>query len=178
MVMTKPVKDIVIDADDAVFWMDDQGRWCNAGGRIRHKRTADYLNRCIGHDAGGWFVRQRRENIREKVYFRCGPTALFAVDVAIGDKIVLALNTGRRRVLKPRRLVICNDLLYQIAAPAWIKFSDRAATKLAALIEEDARGWAIRVGGRRYRLLHSAAVGRLAPEKETKPTGEIHDELF
>lgn len=176
--MTQPVQDIVIGADEAVFWMDNQGRWCNAGGRIRHKRTADYLSSCIGHDAGGWFVRQRRENIREKVYFKCGPTALFAVDVQTGDKIVLALNTGRRLALKPRRLAICDDVLYQIAAPAWIKFTDRAATKLAALLEEDARGWAIRVGGRRYRILQSDTMGRLAPETGTKPTGETHDELF
>jgi len=154
--VTKADTTIIIGADEAVFWMDRQGRWCNAHGRIHHKRTVDYLNRCIGHDAGGWYVGQRRENFREKVYFNCPDTALLAIDLEIGEKNVLVLNTGRRVPLKPRRLIIADDILYQIAGPVRIRFTERAAAKLMPLIEEGQNAWSIRVGTRRYRIQDAA----------------------
>ena len=61
--------EVVIPRENAVFWMDAEGRWCNRHGRFAHKRIIDYFNRSIGRDAMGYFVTQVRGDIREKVYF-------------------------------------------------------------------------------------------------------------
>jgi hypothetical protein len=145
----KATADTVIAADEAVFWMDGQGRWCNAHGRLRHKKTIDYLNRCIGWDQNGWFVRHQKEAVWEKVYFHCQETALFVVDVRMQTPISLVLNTGRCLQLKPKRLIIRSDSLYQ-TVPVLIKFSADAAAKLISLLEENPNGWTIRIGRRRY----------------------------
>jgi len=157
--MPRPDDVVIISADDAVFWMDANGHWRNAHGRLRHKRTVDYLNRCIGHDQDGWFVRQRRDKIWEKVYFHCPRTALFAIDLKVDNRIVLQLNTGRQTALKPRRLEICDDNLFQRQGPVRIQFAERAAAKLISMIEDDNDQWKIRVGGRRYRIAQTDAAG-------------------
>jgi len=166
--MTNRNNQFVVSAEEAVFWMDAHGRWCNAHGRIGHKRTVDYLNRCIGHDAGGWFVRQRRGHLHEKVYFRCPHTALFAIDLEVGDRIVLVLNTRRRIALKPRCLEITEDSLFQREGPVRIKFTARAAAKLMPLIEESRNQWLIRVGGRRYRIAQTDTAGA-RQDRKTRP---------
>ena len=38
------LKEVVIFKEEAVFWMDNQGRWHNQYGPFQHKRVIDYFN--------------------------------------------------------------------------------------------------------------------------------------
>ena len=72
----KTKHEIVISKEDAVFWMDGNGRWCNADGRFRHKKIIDHFHSAIAKDEGGYFVRQERADLVEKVYFPVSYTHL------------------------------------------------------------------------------------------------------
>ena len=144
------LEEVVIPAERAVFWMDRFGRWCNDGGRFRHKKLIDYFNASIRRDEQGYFVEQIREQIREKVYFRYEDTPLFVIDVALEPPIELLLNTRERLSLIPRDLFVHGDDLYLQHGEDRIKFSDRVLLKLAGRIEYEDERYAIRIDGTRY----------------------------
>ena len=150
--MTDPPTEIVIPREKAVFRLDGNGCWRNASGPFRNRRIIDYFNAAIRLDEGGYYVSQQRGHIVEKVYFPYADTALFVVDVQIGEAITLVLNTERRLPLETERLWIENDGLYLTDAGERIKFSDRALLKLAARLEFDQDTYFIRVGGGRHRI--------------------------
>ena len=116
--------------------MDGNGRWCNADGRFRHKKIIDHFHSAIAKDEGGYFVRQERADLVEKVYFRYDETALFVFEVIIGENLVLGLNTGRRVELQPEGLYVKGDALFMRLNDEIIKFTDRTMMKLAGYIEE------------------------------------------
>jgi hypothetical protein len=142
--------EIVIPKEDAVFWMDDQGRWHNRHGRFEHKRIIDYFNRSIRHDADGYYITQVRGEIREKVYFPHDDTPLFVFRVIAGDPMQLVLNTGQTLPLDPTRLFVRADQLYQRQDEEVIKFSERTLLDLAPHIEETPDGLVIRMDGQRF----------------------------
>lgn len=132
----KDEKQIVIPKENAVFWMDAQGRWCNQYGPFEHPKIINYFNKSIGKDQDGYFVGQIRDGFHEKVYFRYADTPLFVVDLEEGDPIILVLNTGRRIALDPHRLYIQNDLLYVTSDDEKIKFNERTMVRFADWLEE------------------------------------------
>jgi hypothetical protein len=138
---------IIIPKEDAVFWMDAQGRWCNQYGPFEHPKIIRYFNRAIGKDADGYFVAQIRDGFHEKVYFRYADTPLFVVDLEDADPMVLVLNTGRRLELDPRCLYIENDLLYLSADDEKVKFNERMLMRFADWLEERSGGVYFSRGG-------------------------------
>lgn len=130
------MKDIVVSKEQAVFWMDEHGRWCNSHGLFEHRKIIDYFNACIRKDQDGYFVEQIRDNLREKVYFRYKDTPLFAIDINITDKpLILVLNTGNTVKLDPSLLYVRNDCLYLRKNEDCIKFNERVLIKLSHFID-------------------------------------------
>ena len=140
-------EEVVIPPERAVFWMDRFGRWCNEGGRFRHKKIIDYFNASIKRDEHGYFVEQVREQVREKVYFRYEDTPLFVIDISLKAPMELLLNTRERIPLVPQALFVRKDDLYMQRGADRIKFSDRALLKLAGSIEYEDERYTIRIDG-------------------------------
>lgn len=146
------MKEIVIPQENAVFWMDGNGRWHNEHGPFRHKKLIEYFNTSIRWDADGFFVGQERGEFREKVYFRCEETALFAVGVVPDSEGSILLNTRERVKLEPQKLFVENDHLFMTYQDTLIKFTDRCMMQLAGSIEEIDGTFYFVEQGRRHRL--------------------------
>ncbi len=144
------MKEITIKKEDAVFWMDANGRWHNQHGEFEHKRVIDYFNRSIGHDAEGYFVSQQRGELNEKVYFPYEETALFVVEVVADKAIELLLNTGKKITLDPESLMIKNDFLFIQNDNQLIKFNDRSMMKLSKHFEEKDGQFHLRLNGKDF----------------------------
>lgn len=138
--------EVVIPRENAVFWMDDQGRWCNCHGRFEHRRIIDYFNKAIERDENGYFVTQVRGDIREKVYFPHGETPLFVVQVAAWEPPQLTLNTGRLLPLDPHRLFVHADRLYLRMGDEIARFNDRALMAMMPYLDETDAGMVVRIG--------------------------------
>ncbi len=145
------MREIVIPKEQAVFWMDEQGRWCNAHGIFQHKKIIDYFNACIRKDDKGYFVEQIRDGIREKVYFGYVDTPLFIVDLSL-DSMTLELNTGKTIQLDPGLLYVHKDSLYIRMKEEAVKFSERALLKLSELIGLQEGRYYFQLAGRKYRI--------------------------
>jgi hypothetical protein len=143
-------KQIVIPADKAVFWLDDQGRWHNIHGPFEHHRISDYFHRAIRWDSQGFHLCQQRDGMLEKVYFKYQDTALFVFEVFKGDPICLRLNTGAEIPLAPEDLYIRNDQLYLRYTPGPIKFNESSLLKITSWFSETPDGYALKVGLRHY----------------------------
>jgi hypothetical protein len=139
--------EVVIPKENAVFWMDKQGRWHNRHGRFEHKRIIDYFNRSIHYDDNGYYITQIRDQVREKVYFPYADTPLFVFRIIKGDPLQLELNTGQILSLDPMHLFIKADQLYQCQGEQVIKFSERTLMDMAPYLEETSDGLAICMGG-------------------------------
>ena len=144
--------DIVIPREKAVFRLDANGNWRNAGGRFRHKKISDHFHSAIRKDAGGFFLYQERGDVTEKVYFPYEDTALFVFDVDMGDEIGLTFNTGEKTVLNPHKLFILNDNLYLTHDEDRVRFSERSLLKISSLLDVENDAYFIRLGGQRYRI--------------------------
>ena len=142
--------EIVIPKENAVFWMDGQGRWQNRHGRFEHKRIIDHFNQAIRHDRDGYYVTQIRGDIREKVYFAFGDTPIFVNRVITGKPIQLLLNTSETIDLNPARLFVHRDQLYRRRKDECIKFTDRALLAMAPYLEETPQGLSVRVDNHVY----------------------------
>lgn len=134
--MTNNKTEVVISKENAVFWMDGNGRWRNAHGEFRHKKIIEFFHTSIEKDDGGYFLRQDRGDVVEKVYFRYEETAVFVFDVILSEDIVLVLNTGRRIRLAPDRLFVKGDSLLMHAGNEVFKFTDRSMMKIGRFIDE------------------------------------------
>ncbi len=150
--MSNKPSEIVIRREKAVFRLDRRGRWCNQFGVFRNRRIAEYFHAAIRRDAEGYFVFQERDDVIEKVYFPYEDTALFVVDVALGTKITLHLNTRRQLPLVPAELFVADDSLYMTDGDERIKFSERALMKLAGVMDFTDEGYFIQVAGRHHRI--------------------------
>ncbi len=150
--MSKKNKEIVISKDEAVFWLDGNGRWHNEFGEFQHKKIIAFFHASIRKDKKGYFLRQTQDNYREKVYFRCEDGALFVFDVSMDKDIILVLNTGKKTKLKPKKLWIKNDSLYMQERGDQVKFTERSLIKISHLIETDDCRYFIRIGNRKYKI--------------------------
>lgn len=138
--MTEELIELVIPQEEAVFWMDAEGRWHNRHGHFEHKKIIAYFHSCIQKDEKGFFVSQIRDNIREKVYFRYAETAWFALNIQKNDTVWLILNTKAKIELDPQQLFIHNDRLYMQYRDGLIKFTEHAMMQLADMLDEDHEG--------------------------------------
>ena len=144
--------EVVIPKEQAVFWMDGQGRWQNRHGRFAHKLIIDHFNRSIRRDDKGYYVTQVRGDIREKVYFPYEDTPLYIVRVLLQAPLRLALNTGDVIALDPAALFVESDQLYHTMGDERVKFSDRALLAMAPFLEEKADGLSIRIENRSWSI--------------------------
>lgn len=142
--------EIVIPKENAVFWMDDRGRWCNRHGRFEHKRIIDHFNRAIRRDRDGYYVTQVRGDILEKVYFAYDDTPLFALQVTVKDPMRLVLNTGETILLDPAQLFVHGDQLYQRRGDERIRFGERALVTMAPYLEDAPHGLSLSINQRTY----------------------------
>ena len=145
--------EIIIPKDQAIFWLDKNGRWHNAHGEFEHKKIIDYFHSSIKRDENGYYLFQKRGDVQEKVYFHYEDTALFAVDLIIDKDTTLVLNTKKQIKLKPRSLFIRGDDLYMRMGEETIKFTERGLMKISDLLEYDNDQYFIKVKNRRYRIL-------------------------
>ena len=150
--MKKKQTEIVISKDDAVFWLNENGRWYNSHGEFQHKKIIDYFHACIKKDEKGYYLFQQTGNQREKVYFHYEDTALFAVDLIVAEDITLILNTRRQIKLKPKSLFTKNDNLYMRLGQETIKFVERGLMKISNLLEFKDEQYFVKVKNRRYRI--------------------------
>jgi hypothetical protein len=146
------LREVVIPKENAVFWMDGQGRWQNRHGCFAHKRIIDHFNAAIRRDKDGYYVTQVRGEIREKVYFAYDVTPLFVFRVIAENPPRLVLNTGETIFLEPDQLFILSDQLYQQRGDERIKFGDRALLAMAPFLEERNDGICIRIGDQTWRI--------------------------
>lgn len=131
------MNEIVIQKEDATFWMDGQGRWINEFGRITKPSIIKHLNRSIDFDDSGFFVSQENCGRMEKVYFRYEDTALFAIDLkAASDHIHLILNTKEEILLDPESLLIKDDCMFMKVGATVVKFSERALLKISKNLKD------------------------------------------
>ena len=149
MAADKP-NEIVVTPEEATFWMDRWGYWCNRHGRFEHKKIIAYFHASIGRDAQGYFVSQINGGVREKVYFHYEDTALFVFDVIVEDGVVLMLNTGRRMPLDPAALFIRGDALYMRNRGELIKFNQASMLKISRHFELANDQCHLCLEGRRY----------------------------
>ena len=150
--MLNKIKEKVISKEDAVFWLDKNGRWRNVHGKFEHIKIIDYFHSCIKRDQAGYYLFQVNGNYREKVYFPYEDQALFVFDALLQDEITLILNTKRRIVLDPESLHIKDDNLYMRKGDETIKFVEHGLMKMAPLIEDEDGRYYIRLKDRRYSI--------------------------
>ena len=150
--MNKKRTEIVIAKDQAVFWLDKNGRWQNEHGEFQHKKIIAYFHASIHKDENGYFLFQQGANINEKVYFHYEDTALFAVDLIQEKDITLMLNTKKRVTLRPKNLWIRDDSLYMQTGDETIKFIERGLMKISDLLKFENDRYFIEIKGRRYRI--------------------------
>ncbi|MFH0730170.1 MAG: MFS transporter permease [Pseudomonadota bacterium] len=146
------MKKITIPKEDAVFWLDKNGRWHNQHGEFEHKKVIDYFHSVIRKDADGYYLFQETDEFQEKVYFPHEDTALFVFDVRIEDGIILTLNTKRQVLLTPDTLYIREDNLYLTIDDAPVKFSANALMKLSVLLEDENGRTTITVKNKRFEI--------------------------
>lgn len=150
--MTAPLKEIIIDKNDAVFWLDKNGCWQNENGKFRNQKIIHYFHSCIRRDGQGYYLYQENENYAEKVYFPYEDAALFVFDVIRQNEVTLVLNTRQQVKLKPRKLFTKDDSLYMHLGEDTIKFAEKGLLKVSQLLEEDSNQLYIRIRDRRYKI--------------------------
>jgi hypothetical protein len=150
--MSEKIKEIVIDKDQAVFWLDANGCWQNENGKFRHKKIIDYFHSCIKRDQQGYYLYQQNGNRAEKVYFPYEDQALFVMGVIRQDDIRLVLNTKKQIKLKPRKLFTKNDCLYMHMGEEIIKFAEQGLMQIAPFLEAENKRLFIRIKNRRYAI--------------------------
>jgi hypothetical protein len=151
-VMSQEIKEIVVPREEAVFWMDEKGRWHNQHGAFENQKIIGYFHASIRKDQDGYYLGREYDNIREKVYFSYAETPLFVFDVLRGDEITLVLNTKEQLPLRPENLFMEKDRLFMHINGESIKFTERALLKLSDCFGEEDGQTIFRLNNRSYPL--------------------------
>jgi hypothetical protein len=146
------MKKIIISKEEAVFWLDANGRWHNKFGPFEHKKIIDFFHASIRKDKDGYFLTQTINNMEEKVYFHCEDGAIFVFDVIDGNDLTLVLNTGRKIKLIPGKLWIKHDSLYMQDGDEQIKFTEQSLMKISDLIDKKDDRYCIKLKNRKYEI--------------------------
>ena len=158
--MVDKIKENVIAKEDAVFWLDGNGRWHNEHGPFENSKIIRFFHTHIRRDADGYHVAQQRDDLIEKVYFKFEDTALFVFDINSASPPLLILNTGSTTSLVPDELLVSGDGLYVDRGEERIKFVDRALLKISKMIEFDDQGtYYIRMDDQLYRIPEETVEG-------------------
>ena len=151
--MKKPVTEVVIPKEAAVFFLDGRGVWRHKEqGKFEHRKIINYFHSCIRRDENGYHLRQRLGDRVEKVYFHYEDTALFVFDVIKGEEIFLVLNTQKKIKLRPKKLFVNEDDLYVTSGEHRIKFTDNSLIRIWDLLHYEGDDYFITVKGRRYMI--------------------------
>ena len=148
-------KTIIIPKEEAVFYLDSNGKWQNQHGEFQKKSISDYFHASIQKDEFGYHLCQVNGDILEKVYFRHEDTALFVFNIARNpetNELILKLNTGLEFIIEPEQLFIKNDFLYLKKGSDLIKFSERCLMQLSKFIEEINNRFFLNYNDRKYSL--------------------------
>jgi hypothetical protein len=145
----EPKSVVTIPREKAVFWLDRHGNWHTDEGKFTNRNIIRYFHSMIRKDEGGYFLRQERGHVVEKVYFSYEETALFVFRVDEEDGPVLCLNTGERFRLDPEQLFVKGDLLYVRRNDEIVKFTQNGMMALSDRIELQDGRYVIRIGDRK-----------------------------
>ena len=148
--MSPGKKEIIIPKEDAVFWMDENGRWHNEHGTFQHPKVVGYFHSSICKDKDGYYLSQEHDDFFEKVYFRYVETPLFVFDVIKGDEIILLLNTKNQVPLNPENLFMKDDRLFMQLDGEIIKFTEQSLVKLMNYIDEENGQTVFRLNNQNY----------------------------
>ena len=144
-VAPKPV--VVIPADKATFFLDENGSWCSGTTRFHHRKIARYFHSRIRHDSDGYFLEQEHPGYIEKVYFPYRDTALFVIRVREQEGLVLSLNNGETVPLTSEDLCIRNDHLYTRYHGEMARFTENALLSLSRYLDGSEENCFIILGG-------------------------------
>jgi hypothetical protein len=151
--MKKPLPEVVIPKESAVFFLDEHGKWRHKEqGKFEHRKIISYFHSCIRKDEKGYHLKQKLGDRIEKVYFHYEDTALFVFDVIKGEEIVLVLNTQKKIKLRPTKLFVIEDSLYVTSGEHRVKFTDNSLVRLWDLLGYEGDDYFITVKGRRYKI--------------------------
>lgn len=130
-------KQIVIQKEDAVFWMGENGDWFNAHGKLQHPKIISHFHRSIHKDENGYFLSQQNGAFEEKVYFSYHHTAIFVFEIKEAKNcMLLILNTGQSVQLDPEQLLEKKDKLFINTDDHLIQFNEHALFKISKYLEE------------------------------------------
>lgn len=145
--MDEKKKQNIIPKEQAVFWMDKDGAWCNENGKLEHPKIIKYFNQSIKKDDQGYFLCQTINDIEEKVYFFYEETAVFVVDLVKKEVgIELILNTLDTIALDPEALFIKAEALFMETDAHLIKFTRKALARLSAFLTDTPHGLSLKLG--------------------------------
>jgi len=151
--MEEKLETSTIPKEDAVFWLDAEGRWHNEHGPFEHPKVSAYFHTCIQRDADGYYVGQQRDAVYEKVYFRYEDTALFVFGLEDrGATTTLRLNTGLEIDLNPEDLFVKDDHLYTRTDLGPARFNQKCLLQIAGRIEEYGGDLLIKMGDNRFKI--------------------------
>jgi hypothetical protein len=140
---------ITIPKEKAVFRLDRHGNWHTDEGKFTNRNIIRYFHSMIRKDEDGYFLRQEREQVIEKVYFSFEDTALFVFRVDEADGPVLCLNTGEKLRLDPEQLFVKDDTLYVRRNDEIIKFTQDGMLALSDRMELIDDRYVIELNGQR-----------------------------
>ena len=144
------MKEIIIPKDQAVFWLDGNGRWHNRYGPFEHAKIISHFHASIRKDAQGYHLYQELEGVVEKVYFPYEDTALFVFDVELNNPVMLTLNTGRKFALQSEDLFVIGDCMYVRIDEDRAKLTDRCLMKMAPLISNEGDQYVLKINGQLF----------------------------
>ena len=145
----------IIQKEDAVFWLDSEGRWNNEHGPFEHPKLIRFFHASIQKDDNGYFVYQKTDEYEEKVYFKHDDTALFVFDIRVDETVNMLLNTGDKMVLDPTELIQKNDALYVKTPEHRIKFSQKALVKLSKYLTEKGTALFLSINNQEWEIASS-----------------------
>ena len=141
----KPV--VVIPAEKAEFFLDENGSWRSGTTLFQHRKIARYFHSRIRHDSHGYFLEQEHPGYIEKVYFPYRDTALFVIRVREQGSLVLCLNNGETIPLTSEDLCIRQDHLYTRHHGELVRFTDQALLSLSRYLDGSEENCFITLGG-------------------------------
>lgn len=131
-------KQIVIQKEDAVFWMGENGDWLNAHGKFEHPKIISHFHRSIQKDENGYFLQQHNGDFEEKVYFSYHHTAVFVFEIKkTKNRLFLILNTGKTIPLDPEQLMEKEDKLFINTENHLVQFNEHTLVKISKYLEEE-----------------------------------------
>jgi hypothetical protein len=151
----------VVAAEDSGLELTERGDWLHRGEPVENAKIATFFHRAIRKDdQGDYYLWNAFDGKQERVYFRVADTAYFVRHLALDEQrlhLQASLNTGAAVAVDPdsfeqdaRGGMTCRVLDGDRA-----RLTTNALHDLSELVEEDADGIHLQLGGRRVTLVRS-----------------------